>query len=1172
MKRVILGVLLLLLFCAARAEATNRYVCNAGDATCGGTPAYTTVQLAVDVAVCGDTIFVLPGTYVYGFQLKNTVDCGAQTNWILIRSLGSDANFPSTGNRLIPTTRADGVTNVGGVTLSGNTNPANLATFTSPNASTAAVRVVNGAQDYILRFLRFTGNPQGQGAVIELGSNVEEFVALQPKDILVDRVLFEVDPLVGQKQGLMLNGANLSVENSYFTNFVGLGQDAACAIGSNGTGPISFINNYCEGAGYGFITGGDRPNFRTFVNTTTGSTTTSIKMDAATFRVGHTCAANTFGNAAALVGKHVAIQTDPTVDASGNLTGAREHAYITAVDCATNTLTVDTDLNTAGNQPLAMAPPAGMDVRWGAIYDGITVERNWFYNPPKWASSIVPAPSGVTGAPGTVSGTLAVGTYYYVVSARKSGSYGNNTIESGVSAQVACVLDTIGSCRITWNAVSGATAYRIWGRSNGGQTSYTEVASPTVAFNDTGAALTAGTNPGATGSRWVQKNHYEVKQGTNVNVRYNIFDNKNAGLGGTGSGIPLWIKSTNQLIGGSFGQTRNVLVAYNIIRNSAGFMNVTSREETYPGNNEDPDDLENVVVEHNLVYNVGVGVNYALIFGYAGAENFTFRNNTVLHTTQGAWNFAQTDRPWKGVNTVYDNIFIHNTYGFKSDYFVVGSASIAGHFGADTAFHHNAITTSSYTYPAGTLKPTTAELQAAFVNYGGGSPGDYDLVTGHAWRTAGSTGGRLGADIPQIVTLTSGTIPGTASGAPVITTAAVPNATVGVAYSSALTVTGGTGSKTWTATGTLPTGISIGSATGILSGTPTTVGTYSFTVRATDSASAFSERSFTIVVSASASSVVITTTLLQDGQAGTAYSQLLQASGGNGIYAWTIANGAIPSGLSLNQTTGLLSGTPSSQGSFTFTVQVASGSGTATQQFTVAIGSEPSAPITTAQVIEWNGQQIRSFRTPGAPLAEDGARVGDLWIDPTNRLCVITATSPATTYTCYLQQGEAGGGGGGLPSTYTYRQWIAPNAVVPATLGAAFDLRNDNTVLGFADSATETAYFEGTVPTEYDGGAVIVELRWTSVSTTGNVRWAVAFEMQNALDIDGNDFAANKLVTAAVPATSGLPALTSITFTNVEADTIAAGASFRIRVQRIGADGADDAVGDAQLLRVNLRK
>jgi len=69
--------------------------------------------------------------------------------------------------------------------------------------------------------------------------------------------------------------------------------------------------------------------------------------------------------------------------------------------------------------------------------------------------------------------------------------------------------------------------------------------------------------------------------------------------------------------------------------------------------------------------------------------------------------------------------------------------------------------------------------------------------------------------------------------------------------------------------------------------------------------------------------LIITTSSLTDGPVGVAYSSILAANGGIFPYTWSISNGALPTGLSLNPVTGAITGTPTAVGTFSFTVQVA---------------------------------------------------------------------------------------------------------------------------------------------------------------------------------------------------------------------------------------------------------
>jgi hypothetical protein len=93
---------------------------------------------------------------------------------------------------------------------------------------------------------------------------------------------------------------------------------------------------------------------------------------------------------------------------------------------------------------------------------------------------------------------------------------------------------------------------------------------------------------------------------------------------------------------------------------------------------------------------------------------------------------------------------------------------------------------------------------------------------------------------------------------------------------------------------------------------------------------------------------VITTTSLPNGTVGVAYAATtLQASGGDGSYTWSVTGGALPAGLTLSSG-GVLSGTPTASGPFTFTVQASSAGGTltGTKALSITVGYPTLAPLT----------------------------------------------------------------------------------------------------------------------------------------------------------------------------------------------------------------------------------
>jgi hypothetical protein len=172
-----------------------------------------------------------------------------------------------------------------------------------------------------------------------------------------------------------------------------------------------------------------------------------------------------------------------------------------------------------------------------------------------------------------------------------------------------------------------------------------------------------------------------------------------------------------------------------------------------------------------------------------------------------------------------------------------------------------------------------------------------------------------------------------------ITTTTLPNGTTGTTYNSTLGATGGAPPYTWAlVSGALPTGLNL-SAGGVISGIPTAAGTFTFTVSVTDSLGVTKTAALTITVVSPP--LLIATTTLPNGTLTpplTPYSFTFVATGGTPGYTWAITSGALPPGLNLNGVTGLISGTPTTAGTFTFAIRVTdSVGGTATAVVSITI-------------------------------------------------------------------------------------------------------------------------------------------------------------------------------------------------------------------------------------------
>lgn len=328
-----------------------------------------------------------------------------------------------------------------------------------------------------------------------------------------------------------------------------------------------------------------------------------------------------------------------------------------------------------------------------------------------------------------------------------------------------------------------------------------------------------------------------------------------------------------------------------------------------------------------------------------------------------------------------------------------------------------------------------------------------------------------------------------------ITTASLPGGVVGDSYSATVLASGGTTPYTFTTIGgSLPTGLSLSTA-GAITGTPTTAGTFSFTVQVKDASTppetATANLSITI-----APSLTITTTSLPAGVLNNSYSAAVTASGGVTPYTFSISKGALPGGLKLSGS-GTISGSPSGLGTYTFTVQVKDANtprDIATAQLSITVSNNlkitttslPNAEVGTmysATIQASGGTAPYTFSLPqggglpqGLSLSSTGVISGRVFPptqtfsfevqvqDSSNPVGTVTATLSITVYdtltitTTSLPDGVAGAhysskltAKGGTPP-YTF-------GIASGTLPAGLTISSGGTISGTPSGANGTSTF-----------------------------------------------------------------------------------------------------------------
>jgi CSLREA domain-containing protein len=224
--------------------------------------------------------------------------------------------------------------------------------------------------------------------------------------------------------------------------------------------------------------------------------------------------------------------------------------------------------------------------------------------------------------------------------------------------------------------------------------------------------------------------------------------------------------------------------------------------------------------------------------------------------------------------------------------------------------------------------------------------------------------------------------------------AALPNATVNVAYPQTITAAPSASYAFSVTSGLLPAGLTLNS-NGSFSGAPTQSGVFNFRITAVAFGTCTGFRDYTLTVACP--TITLNPASLAGGTIGTAYSQSVSATPA-GTYSYALTNGSLPTGLSLNASTGAITGTPSIAGNFTFIITAAAGGCTGSRSYTVTI----ICPSIT----------LGSLSTATAGIAYSSS----------------VAASPAGTYTYSLIQGN-------LPSGLTLNTSTGVISGLPVVAG-----------------------------------------------------------------------------------------------------------------------------------------
>ena len=263
------------------------------------------------------------------------------------------------------------------------------------------------------------------------------------------------------------------------------------------------------------------------------------------------------------------------------------------------------------------------------------------------------------------------------------------------------------------------------------------------------------------------------------------------------------------------------------------------------------------------------------------------------------------------------------TVAFSDGVFTITGSGFDSHAGIDISVAFQAQTSTTMSN-LGFFQPLFPMDPSGTFSLNVPVPASVELAPGNAQAVVVVTGG--GGIFPSTLLMTTPTI--TAPTPP------LADGTVGMSYGPVnFAADSNMGAVTWSLNGTLPPGLTF--IDGILSGTPTTAGTFDFTVEASNAVGTTTQN-LSITIEAAPTPPTITTTSLPEGTVGTAYNQTLAAIGTTPI-TWAVTVGNLPDGLTLNSTTGVISGTPTTAGTYNFTMEASNTGGSATQALSIVI-------------------------------------------------------------------------------------------------------------------------------------------------------------------------------------------------------------------------------------------
>jgi hypothetical protein len=308
----------------------------------------------------------------------------------------------------------------------------------------------------------------------------------------------------------------------------------------------------------------------------------------------------------------------------------------------------------------------------------------------------------------------------------------------------------------------------------------------------------------------------------------------------------------------------------------------------------------------------------------------------------------------------------------------------------------------AYTLTSGAL-PTGLTLTGATLSGTPTAAGTFNFTLSATDSSSAGSGGPYTVNNTYSITVSPPTI--------TLSPANLPQAAIGAAYSQAVSAGGGTGAYAYAVTsGSLTPGLTLSPA-GVITGTPTGAGAWTFTITATDSALTQYNGSAAYTLTVNAPTIIVSPTSLPGATVGAGYSQTISAGGGTAGYSYAVTAGALPAGLTLSSA-GILSGTPTAGGAFNFTLTTTDSSTGAGAPFSVSRAYALTIGQGTQTIVFGALSNASLSASPLTLPASASSGLSVTFFSDTTAICTVSGTSLTLiqTGTCTVRAEQAGDG------------------------------------------------------------------------------------------------------------------------------------------------------------------